>query len=619
MSIKDKINQMFEQYSITRDNPTVLRELLKLAAIVDALTDSVDEMEEIVKNADLDKIEQLVESMKAAVAEATSKAQQAIDDVAGKQDKLTFDSAPTLGSQNPVYSGGVAQAIKDIELTPGPAGPAGERGPEGPAGPAGETGPAGPAGPKGDPGEAGAKGEQGPAGPAGPAGPEGPKGEDGEQGPAGPAGPAGEQGPAGPAGPAGPQGEKGEQGEQGPAGPTGPQGERGPEGPAGPQGPKGDPGDGSNIEVDDTVTQDSEHVVKSSGIYQAIEAAKSEVNQGVEGIKQDVEDAKSKADTASSDAASAKSDVEEALRRMTTLESDVTDARSEASEASRVATEAQNDANEAKQTVSAQAQKVAELENQQQVQQGDIENALGDIAALENDKQDKLKAYDRAPREGSENIVTSGGVWDAVNAVSEDLNSAKQTLATQIMTKQDAIKVGNTAISTSVLSDLTNKPGNNTQLATALAVYNALQNAGGGGGGFTSAKLVQLNGTVSGSGTNYTVTPQSFGVKNFVPTGILLTLSVNNQNGYVYYPLGTDSYWSNPHAKPIFNTFYGSEIHVYVSSLMTVYYNETSKTVEITYAGSGTELVPSADGGWANKNVGISVGSSCILYGIDFS
>lgn len=75
-----------------------------------------------------------------------------------------------------------AQAIADIELTPGPAGPQGIAGPQGPQGVAGEAGPQGPVGPQG------VSGETGPQGVAGPTGPEGPQG---------PAGPTGPQGPAG--------------------------------------------------------------------------------------------------------------------------------------------------------------------------------------------------------------------------------------------------------------------------------------------------------------------------------------------------------------------------------------------------------------------------------------
>lgn len=237
MTLKDKILQMTEQYSITKDNPTVFRALMELSATVEDMEAKVAELEEIVKDADIDQIQALIESMQGQVDQAAASAAEALeaaeaadskasgfsDDIAalqqsiqtmgtqisdvqqglaGKQDTLTFDAAPTAGSQNPVTSGGVKQALDDIELTPGPQGPPGEKGEKGD---------------KGDPGE------------------------------------------------------------------QGPQGEKGDPGPQGPQGPKGDPGDVGVL--DDTVTADSQNGVKSSGIYSAIEAAKAGLQASIDALE----------------------------------------------------------------------------------------------------------------------------------------------------------------------------------------------------------------------------------------------------------------------------------------------------------------------------------------------
>lgn len=58
----------------------------------------------------------------------------------------------------------VAEALANIELTPGPQGPKGDTGATGPQGPKGDTGPQGPQGPQGEQGEQGPKGEPGPKG-----------------------------------------------------------------------------------------------------------------------------------------------------------------------------------------------------------------------------------------------------------------------------------------------------------------------------------------------------------------------------------------------------------------------------------------------------------------------
>ena len=78
------------------------------------------------------------------------------------------------GSDSPGFAtiAYVDNAIKTIELTPGPQGPQGE---PGPAGKDGEQGPQGEQGPKG---EDGAPGPQGPQGEQGPMGPQGEPGED---------------------------------------------------------------------------------------------------------------------------------------------------------------------------------------------------------------------------------------------------------------------------------------------------------------------------------------------------------------------------------------------------------------------------------------------------------
>lgn len=239
MTLKDKILQMTEQYSITKDNPTVFRALMALSATVEDMEAKVAELEEIVKDADIDQIQALIESMQGQVDQAAASAAEALeaakaaddkasgfaDDIAAvqesiqtmgtqiasvqeslaeKQDKMTFDSTPTAGSQNPVTSGGIYQALQDVETTPGP---------------------------KGDPG---------------------------------------------------PQGEQGPPGERGPQGDPGPQGEKGDTGAQGPPGPQGEPGDGAVL--DDTVTATSQNGVKSSGIYQAIEAAKAGLQASIDAL-----------------------------------------------------------------------------------------------------------------------------------------------------------------------------------------------------------------------------------------------------------------------------------------------------------------------------------------------
>ena len=126
----------------------------------------------------------------------------------------------------------VNNAIRDIELTPGPKGDKGDTGEQGPRGEKGDTGEQGPRGLQGEQGERGLQG------------PTGAKGEQGEQGP---------QGLQGPIGPQGPKGDKGDTGEQGPQGEKGLQGPQGPQGERGLQGPKGADGLTTSISVNGQV------------------------------------------------------------------------------------------------------------------------------------------------------------------------------------------------------------------------------------------------------------------------------------------------------------------------------------------------------------------------------
>ncbi|MCH2097562.1 MAG: pentapeptide repeat-containing protein [Pseudomonadales bacterium] len=168
----------------------------------------------------------------------------------------------------------IAEALEEIELTPGPQGAAGLQGLPG------DAGPQGPQGEQGLQGEQGPQGIQGIAGEIGPQGPQGEQGLQGEQGPQGIQGIAGEIGPQGPQGEQGQKGDAGLPGEagapgagitgasivngeltltlsdastitasgtippQGEQGEAGPQGDAGEQGPAGPEGPQGAAGAG---------------------------------------------------------------------------------------------------------------------------------------------------------------------------------------------------------------------------------------------------------------------------------------------------------------------------------------------------------------------------------------
>lgn len=116
MTIKDKINEMIEQYSITHDNPTVLSELIKLAALtqvvidwvnnndptdfteqIKQINDRMDEIETLVRALNLEEINTELEALRTSVADAVSKAAQALTEAG--QAKSNADQALTKAGQ----------------------------------------------------------------------------------------------------------------------------------------------------------------------------------------------------------------------------------------------------------------------------------------------------------------------------------------------------------------------------------------------------------------------------------------------------------------------------------------------------------------------------------------
>ena len=194
------------------------------SADLSEIWEAIHTLEDEVEKVDPDKISQEIEAIKKSI--------QSLEN--NKQDTLTFDDTPTLGSQNPVTSDGIRKAID--------AGGGGGGGSTVSVD-VGET-------VTGDPGTNANVENTGTAQnlvlkftiPRGEKGEKGEQGEQGEPGAKGDPGEPGERGPAGERGPEGPQGNIGPEGPQGPAGENGE------------PGAKGDPGEAATVTVGETVT-----------------------------------------------------------------------------------------------------------------------------------------------------------------------------------------------------------------------------------------------------------------------------------------------------------------------------------------------------------------------------
>lgn len=129
MRLKDRINEMIEQYSITHDNPTVLRELRKLSALtavviewienndpadftndIAAINARMDEIENLVNSLHLETINAELEELRTSVNAATSKADQAIAAANSVGSDLAAFKTKTASDFDSVYT-----AISDAD------------------------------------------------------------------------------------------------------------------------------------------------------------------------------------------------------------------------------------------------------------------------------------------------------------------------------------------------------------------------------------------------------------------------------------------------------------------------------------------------------------------------
>lgn len=221
-------------------------------------------------------------------------------------------------------------------------------------------------------------------------------------------------------------------------------------------------GGGETIVLDNTVTKDSQNGVKSSGIYTAVKA----VQDDLDGQKTLISANAGAIDTAEGKITALEENSETVATELSTLSGEV--ASLEADKMNKMNVDKQPTEN-----------------STNLVESGGVYTAIAGVSntaaeALDKaaNKQDAL-TFDERPRYRSANPVTSGGLYDKFTTVQDDIDSKMRQLTTS-----EGSKVKN--ISDYVLPELVSEPQNNHSLATALAVWNAIQAASGGGGGTPS-------------------------------------------------------------------------------------------------------------------------------------
>lgn len=499
MKLKEKINYMLEQYSMTKDNPTVLRELRRLAALTAEVvewvenndpTDFTEQLNEV--NARLDEIEALVNSLnldtinadiaalKVSVAEAQANANSAktsAESALTASENAVSDVAALEASVNE-FKGTVNSQIETITASVNEA-----------------TTKAESAGSKADEAVTASNEAKTVAGAAGTKADAAKTAADSAKTTADAAKAAAEQASTDVQ-----EMQLALEGKQDAltfdSSPT-----SGSDNPVTSDGIyKAIAAGSSTITLDDTVTAESHNGVKSSGIYTAIQA----VQTDLDGQK---------------DLISANTDA-----------------------------------------ISAANTKIVSLEENKQTVAGELATLSGDVAALDADKMNKMDV-DNVPTASSTNLVESGGVYSSIASLSDAIDETKievnnkqdvltfddypesnssnpvkssgvyskfQTLQEDVnsrMYKMTTENNGNSVnIQSYVLPSMNSAPSNPGSLITALGVWNAIQNALSGGSGISNIELKNVDVNVTAHSSSIVIDLPD----NFIPLSVYFTHTFNS-------------------------------------------------------------------------------------------
>lgn len=254
----------------------------------------------------------------------------------------------------------------------------------------------------------------------------------------------------------------------------------------------------STITLDDTVTAESQNGVKSSGIYTAIQAVQTDLDGQKDLISANT-DAISAANTK---IASLEENKQTVAGELATLSGGV--AALDADKMNKMDVDNVPTASSTNLVESGGVYEYGE----------DIRQLANGALNAANGKQDKL-TFDTIPRNGSQNPVTSGGLYTKFNSVMSAINDKQDEMYT-VDASGGSI---NRNISPYVLPTLTDQPEESShQLATAYAIWNAIQAATGGSGG---GSVVTISTKWAANGTSR-YNPTSALPDGFTPLFIVL-------------------------------------------------------------------------------------------------
>ena len=269
-------------------------------------------------------------------------------------------------------------------------------------------------------------------------------------------------------------------------------------------------GGGETIVLDNTVTKDSQNGVKSSGIYTAIKA----VQDDLDGQKTLISANTVAIDTAEGKITALEENSKTVATELSTLSGEV--ATLEADKMNKMNVDKQPTNNSTNLVESGGV--YTEIAR--------VSNTAAEALTTAANKQDALK-FDTKPKSGSANPVTSGGLFDKFNTVQNDINSKMSKLTT---TEGSMVN----DISDRVLPELVSEPANNTSLATALAVWNAIQAASGAASGGGRLSVIRTSWVYDG---HLKYKPTENIPETFTPIFMILCGKMDNDNVSFMIPI----------------------------------------------------------------------------------
>lgn len=297
---------------------------------------------------------------------------------------------------------------------------------------------------------------------------------------------------------------------------------------------------GGSIVLDDNVTSDSQNGVKSSGIYAYGQVIKTGLEQSISDVDGKIDTAKTELqdgiDAASNSASEASTKAGQALTIAEGKQDKLTfDASPKENSQNPVTSDGIYKAIQAggggttilDDTVTSDSSNGVKSSGIYTYGQGikaGLEQSISNTNAIVSSHTDDIAALQEFQQTQE---VTNETHNTQIAANQKDISDIMGYVASIQADKQEKITSGGSDILTELITDLSAAPANNQSMASALAIYNAIQNSGGGGGS-ANIKWTQRRINVTKAGSSFSPYYTGNIPENFEPMFIYISSNINS-------------------------------------------------------------------------------------------